>query len=132
MIRVEGVNKTVDKLWKYSKDFFEAASKITKTVARMVVKEGKSRAPIGPKGNLRKSIKAKYFLKDGPAATVMPRARNAPHRHLVAYGTAPRAQKGGKSTGVMPKNDFMDGADDSANAYFNASIRNEVAKHVVI
>jgi hypothetical protein len=132
MIIVEGVNKTVDKLWKYSKDFFEAASKITKTAAKMVVKEGKSRAPIGPKGNLRKSIKAKYFLKDGPAATVMPRARNAPHRHFVAYGTVPRTQKSGKSTGVMPKNDFMDGAELSANAYFNASIRNEVAKHVII
>jgi len=127
-----GCKDTVDKLWKYSENFFKAATRITKDAAKMVVTEGKARAPVGKTGNLRKSIKAKYFFKDGPAATVMPRAKQAPHRHLVAYGTGPRAQKSGKSTGVMPGDKFMDGAETSANAYFNASIRSEVNKHVVV
>lgn len=133
MITVLGCKKTVEKLWKYSQNFFIEATRITKESAKMVETEGKARAPVGKTGNLRKSIKAKYFFKDGPAATVFPRSKHrGRHRHLVAYGSGPRAQRSGKSTGVMPGNKFMDGAETSANAYFNASIRKEVNKHVVV
>ena len=131
-IRIEGVNETVDRLWKYRDDFFVAAKKITKKAAQMVVKQGRVRAPQGPTGNLKASIRAKYFWKDGPAATVMPRAKKAPHRHLAQYGTVRRQTAKGKGTGIMPSNRFMDGADNGAKTYFVAAMKAEVDKHVVI
>ncbi len=131
-VTIEGKSKTISKLWKYSISFTEAATVITRNAAKMVVDIGRILAPEGPTGNLKKSIKAKYFWKLGPAATVMPRAKTAPHRHLVQYGTVERSHESGKSTGKMTSNRFMDGADKGADAYFQAAIAKEVNKHVVI
>ena len=43
-------------------------------------------------------------------ATIGP---SAPHAHLVEFGTGPRQQKNGKSTGVMPAQPFMRPAFDN-------------------
>ena len=139
-ITVLGEKETIQKLWLYNQSFNQSAKRIMRTASKMVEQAYKRRAPVGKTGNLRDSVKAKniYTLTSGPAATVMPRATKLGagsgwHRHFVAYGTQPRTQrKTGRSTGVMPKNHYYEGAEDAGSAYFNGAMRSEAEKYVVI
>ncbi len=136
-ITVTGEKETIKKLWIYNDAFIKNAKRITRKASKNVEDDYKTRVPVGKTGNLRKSVKAKniYNRGGGPAATVMPRATKAGrgyHRHMVAYGTKPRSQRRGKSTGIMPRNDFTHGVGAAADAQFNADMQAEVSKHVVI
>lgn len=94
-------------------------NKVLKLAAKPIRKAARTLAPVGPTGNLKRSIKTKT-LKGG-AVTVRPDFKIAPHAHLVVSGTGERfrrrvvfrpggvqiAVSGGVYTGVMPANDFM-------------------------
>ncbi len=139
VVIVEGIDKTVEKMWKYNLDFYNRARKITQQASKTVEQEFRARAPVGKTGNLRNSIKAKNILNrgEGPAYTVMPRRRRSGqykgyHRAMVTYGTAPRTQKSGRRTGIMPGNDFTQGVGRTADAQFNAQLKAEAARDVYI
>jgi HK97 gp10 family phage protein len=106
--------------------------KVQKKIARsalsqgmtIIAKAGKKAAPLGPTGNLRLSIgkrfkrnrqagvtEAKVGISVGKRASKTNRA--GAHGHLVALGTRPRFHKSGKSTGVMPANEFFRRATDA-------------------
>lgn len=65
--------------------------------ARLMVRPIRAAAPLGPTGNLRRSVAARSNrLRAGEmsAATVGTRFRIAPHRHLVTGGTKPHSLAG--------------------------------------
>ncbi len=89
--------------------------KVSKNVQRKAVRAGTSvllkatrrnvRAIGKVTGTLLKSLTKKvktYSRTSTVAGIVGPRARAAPHAHLVEYGTDPRYHKSGKSVGRMP------------------------------
>lgn len=64
-------------------------------------------------GNLLKGINTKFLrqISNYPRSTAA--VSNAPHDHLVEYGTAPRRQKNGRYTGSMPAHPFFRPAVDT-------------------
>lgn len=111
---------------------------------RAIVLAAKKDAPVGPTGNLRKSIRsrfersrytgklsAKAGLNVGKRAKLEDGSRigaRAPHAHLVALGTKQRAHKSGKSTGTMPANPFMRLAVASSISAQKALMKQRAAK----
>lgn len=82
----------------------------------------KAAAPIGPTGNLKDGITVSSKLnrnqsreagfRRGKGTEIMYAGADAPHAHLVEFGTGPRFHKSGKYVGEMPPNPFMRGAWD--------------------
>ena len=135
-ISVDGKEVTIKRLSSYFLKLEGEIDSIVKESAKKIVKVAKQNVNVD-RGNLKKSIKQKKVNKGGgPSRTVFPRSSGANkgyHRHFVAYGTAPRVTKTGKSTGkVSTKNDFMDKATKSVNGEYNAKLRKEVSKYVEI
>lgn len=75
--------------------------------------------PLGPTGNLRKSIRVTSALKKSQRKSFdkskifMYVGSNAPHAHLIEFGTTERTRKSGGSTGFMTPNRFLTRAWDA-------------------
>lgn len=96
-------------------------------------------APKGPTGNLRESVAVSHRLNPSQAAEA-PRegqhvlhmyvGANAPHAHLVEFGTGPRRHKSGKFVGAMPPNPWMrpawDGNSDAVLARLTDALREQI------
>jgi len=81
--------------------------------AKIVADSAKARAP-RVTGNLAKGIKAKYLKQISMNPRAAAAVSNAPHDHLVEYGTVARVQKKtGRATGVMPAHPFFRPAIDA-------------------
>lgn len=83
--------------------------------AEMIAAGIEKRAPLGPTGNLKKSVKAKQLKRRGknpaPAIAAIDR-KIAPHANYVEKGSkgvrvAKKGKYKGKSFGVMPKSNFF-------------------------
>lgn len=130
---IEGIEETIRLLANASYEKRVAFESIVRKSARRVTTKAKSNAPVGPTGNLKGSIKAKYFFKDGPAATVFPRGKGGAHRHLIEYGTGARYQKkNGKFVGSVKAKPFMKPAHEAEAPIFLAEIKKVVDEDVVI
>ncbi len=130
---IEGIEKTIKALSKASvqkqKEFESVVKKSTQRVNKY------AKANIGnhqKTGNLKNSIKAKYFWKDGPASTVFPRGTKGAHRHLVEYGTQLRRHKSGKSVGTMKAYPFMKSAHEKEEPRFIAEVKKVVDEDVIV
>ena len=80
--------------------------------ARLLVRPIRGAAPVGPTGNLRRSVAARSNrLRAGEmaAATVGTRQRIAPHRHLVTGGTKAHSLQA-KRPGKSPWSRMPDGS----------------------
>lgn len=132
-INLMGTGATITAIDKYDMEMREEIKQIVKVTSKNVQKKAKSLAPVGPTGNLKKSIKPKYF-DDGLSSTVVPRGQKGSHRHLVEYGTQPRYQKkkNNKYVGSMPGMPFMTPAEQSQEAVYEAKIRSVVERDEVI
>lgn len=103
-------------------------------------------APVGPTGNLKKSIGSR-FKKDRRSKVtsgkvgidVGKRAKqqnavSAPHGHLVALGTQQRTNAAGANRGKMPANDFVsqtiDGNWGATQALMARVIEEKLAKEI--
>ncbi len=71
-VSIQGVDKTIKKIWKYNDTLQAELKKVTKDSSRRVVKVARSKVQV-KSGILKKAIRAKYFWKEGPASTVFPR-----------------------------------------------------------
>lgn len=128
-ITVENIEQTLRKMALYSVEKEKEIDAVTKKYAKEVAKRAKANAPVGKTGNLKGSIRTKYFRKLGPSATVFPRGRKGAHRHLVEYGTNVRRQKkSGRSTGKMPAKPFMKPAHESVVGQYLAEMQKVVDK----
>ena len=133
-LTVEGVERTLGAFNKYDMETREAIRGVVSRTSKAIAKEARARAPVGPTGNLRKSIKArKVKTMDGLSMTVAPRQGTAPHRHLVHEGTGQRTQHStGRNVGRMTANPFMLGAIASQQEAYRAEIRRIVNRNVII
>ena len=121
----------------YERDMRHDLKKIIKKYSKVTAREARSRAPIGPTGNLRRSIRAKDVsqligAEDGLAKTVVARKPKGPHRHLVELGTGPRYTRSGAYRGVMPARPFMEPAERAVAPAFSREIRARILKKVEI
>lgn len=118
-IRVEGMTELEASFDTVIRNFSTRdIKKVLTRAAKPLRAKARSLAPIGPTGNLRKSIKTKPLR--GQAVAVGAQFNIAPHAHLVIRGTDERFRKRGifrvgrvdfglikGSTGEMPDNPFM-------------------------
>lgn len=132
-INLMGTGATITAIGKYDMETREEIKKVVKTTSKNVQKKAKSLAPVGPTGNLKKSIRPKYF-DNGLSSTVVPRGKKGAHRHFIEYGTQPRYQKkkNNKYVGSMPAMPFMTPAEQSQEAVYEAKIRSVVERDEVI
>ena len=100
--------------------------------ARIVRDEAKRRAPVGPTGNLKRSLKAKKGKRRGKlfaTAFAAVDRKIAPHAHLVEYGTGPRRQKTtGRYTGQMPAIPFFRPAVDATKDQVARTVNQGIAR----
>ncbi|MEB1809029.1 MAG: HK97 gp10 family phage protein [Bacillaceae bacterium] len=130
-VELKNVEQTIKKMAMYSAEKEKEIDKVTKKYAKEVAKRAKANAPVGPTGNLKASIRPKYFRRLGPSATVFPRGSKGAHRHLVEYGTGSRRNKGNKRTGNrgrMPAKPFMKPAHESVVGQYLSDMRGVVDK----
>ena len=130
---VQGVEETIRALSKASvqkqKEFEVVVRKSTQRVNRYAKANVSNHQKTG---NLRNSIRAKYFFKDGPASTVFPRGRKGAHRHLVEYGTEVRRHKNGKSVGRMKAYPFMKPAHEKEEPRFIEEVKKVVDENITV
>ncbi len=77
-----------------------------------LMKRIRALAPVGPTGNLKKSIGRKYKRFGGVDVVIVgPRIKtgeaSGQHAYIVEYGTKERFTESGASRGVMPARPFM-------------------------
>lgn len=129
-VELQNIEQTLKKMALYSAEKEKEIDKLVKKHAKEVVKRAVANVPVKT-GNLRDSIKAKYFRRQGPSATVFPRGGKGAHRHLVEYGTGQRSNKGNKRTGNrgrMTANPFMKRAHESVVGEYLTDMRRVVDK----
>ena len=129
---MEGIGATVKAInmfdMQMKKELIAAVRARTQTVSKVAkAKSPVSKKPkkVGSPGDLKRSIRAKYF-DGGLSSTVAPRRPRGAHRHLVEYGTVTRFNKGNKRTGhrgKMPANPFMTPAENENVRPFNEQLR---------
>ncbi len=85
--------------------------------AKVVARDAKSRAPVGPTGNLKRAVRTRQLRQIGRyprTAIAAVDRKKAPHAHLIEYGTKPRVQKTtGRPTGIGPAIPFFRPAVDT-------------------
>lgn len=99
--------------------------------ARKLVKAIRDKAPRGPTGNLKKSIRAKKLERIGfnPASAIAAVDRKrAPHASLVEYGHA--LVRNGKVIGHVPPHPFFRPAVDENHDRILAEVTGEIKKMV--
>lgn len=131
-VDVDGVGKTVKAIGLFDTDFRNDLIDTVKQTAVTIQKSAKRLAPVaktpvsrGKKGDLKRSIRPRYF-DGGLSATVVPRKPKGSHRHLVEYGTTTRQTSKGANRGKMPSIPFMGPAETSAEGEYNRILRSMI------
>ncbi|SFG10616.1 HK97 gp10 family phage protein [Sporolactobacillus nakayamae] len=133
-VSIDGVEVTLKAIKLFDMDTKAKLIDIVKASAVNLQKNAMAKAPIakttitkgkGKRGDLRKSIRPKYF-DGGLSATVVPRKPKGSHRHLVEYGTVSRRTKKGANRGAMPRMPFMGPAEREEDAAYNAKVKGVV------
>jgi HK97 gp10 family phage protein len=115
-IRIEGMDELEKQLKELEKSLNpDKIEPILLEAAYDLAEAMRAKAPQGPTGNLKKSIRARLLKQYAghPAAGAGVDRKKASHAHLVEFGTVQRHQKSGKSTGTMPAKPFLRPAWDS-------------------
>lgn len=126
-VRFDGMDELNKTLLEMTKSLDPAkVEPLLKAGAKMIADAARSKAPKGPTGNLKKSIKVKQLTRRGNQPTPFIAAvdrKRAAHAHLVEYGTSGEriGKKGsrkyrGKSFGTMPAKPFFRPAIDEKSA----------------
>lgn len=130
-IRVEGLQNTLIHINNYSENQKKEIKKVVRQTTNRTRRDMKAVAPVGPTGNLKASVRAKYF-EGGLASTVVPRRPKGSHRHIVAYGTRQRRTRKGANRGIMPANPVMANVERNHEAFYQAEIRRIIARNETI
>jgi len=122
----EGMDKLVKKFNKIEKQLVSTRSNPLLNslydCAKIIKREAKVRCPVGPTGNLKRSIIAKKFRKSKkfyPAAFTALDRKIAPHAHLVVLGTV-------KSGG----NPFLRTAGEASQFMVKTKLENDMKKMI--
>ena len=140
-VQMEGIGATIKAINMFDMKLKKELIATVKVTAQSVSKTGKANAPVstrpkkvGNNGDLKRSIRAKFF-DGGLSATVVPRRPRGAHRHLVEYGTTSRRNKGNQRTGhrgKMPANPFMTPAEKASERPYNEKVRRLVDRDQTI
>lgn len=104
-IKLDGIEGALAQFNKFDKESRVAMRKVVKKSATRLRKAIVSRAPLGPTGNLKKSITASY-ASDGFSAKVGPKSgKGGSHAHLVEFGHM--VVVGGQLRGHSPAKPFI-------------------------
>ena len=139
---VDDLTEVIDQLIKNVKP--SRIEPVLSKAAGTVASEARKRAPVGPTGNLKKSVRKKKLVRSwetSAAYIVALDRRKAPHAWLVVHGTSgvrqvnpPHyANLGGQrvlitQTGIMPPNRFFDDAIDAKQAQVLTTIEKAIEK----
>ena len=130
-VKVEGVDSVLVAFNKYNIRMRDELRRIVSKTTKSMVKVAKAKAPVGPTGNLRSSIRSRDIGRDGLSMTVVPRRPKGAHRHFVEYGTRRRSSSKG-NRGAMPANPFMNRAAASQQGQYQDEIRRLINKNEII
>lgn len=130
-IEIKGIPETIRAMTQYNSVLYSAIDKLNHTTAKKIVKDAKTRVPIKT-GGLKRSIKARYFRQEGPAATVYPRGKKGAARHLMEYGTKQRRTNSGANRGAIRARPFMRPAEKSQEIPYETSVKGVLFKDVII
>jgi len=90
--KIEGINLALNKFGRLENAVSGSATeKDSLEKAKVIAEDARSRAPLGPTGNLKRSLIAKLLDKrgDNPQVAIAAVDRKiAPHAHLVEFGTS--------------------------------------------
>lgn len=88
-VKLTGVKATVDAVEKSSKRLSDkAVSNQSLKLAKVIAEDARGRAPQGPTGNLKRSLRAVILSGDNPPAIAAVDRKVAPHAHLIEFGTS--------------------------------------------
>lgn len=130
IIKIEGENQTVANINMFDMKRKAEAMAVVRKTALAVGRQARKRVPVSPSnrkksagspGDLKKSIRSKFFY-EGLGAMVMPAKPKGSHRHLVEYGTQERRTSKGANRGKAPAQPFMIPARSSQESYYNAEM----------
>jgi len=139
---VTETNVTIEGLPHMKAQFRELSDKMQRAVMRkaltqtgaIVRKAARAKVPVRT-GGLKKSIKSKVSVKE-EARSYVDVFVSKPHGHLIEFGHAIKATKGGPSFGHVPAHPFMRPAVDESHAeivgsfvtFINQQIQAQAAK----
>lgn len=131
IVKIEGANETIANLSAFDMEKKKEAMTVVRKHTNGVRKEAKKRVPVSPAdrkksagapGDLKGSIRAKYFF-GGLGSMVMPAKPKGSHRHLVEYGTGMRQTKSGANRGRNSVQPFMEPAKSSQESSYNSAMK---------
>ena len=129
-IRIEGLSQAIKKLNKLERAFGSDGLNTKRellSIAETVKSNIQAEAPVGPTGNLKRSVVAKTFqrqIKNKPAAFTAVHYRTAPHAHLVEYG---HVTASGSHTAANP---FFRRGVERSRAYVMMRIKKMIQKRI--
>lgn len=129
---IEGVGETVRNLSAFDMEKKQKAIKIVRKHTNAVRRNAKKTVPVSPAnrkksagapGDLKKSIRAKYFF-GGLGSMVMPAKPKGSHRAIVEYGTQNRRNiSTGANRGRVSPHPFMEPSKRSSEGEYNSEMK---------
>lgn len=136
---IEGIPETIRATGAEEVLLLDDLREIVRKNTTALVRKSKAAAPIGPTGNLKRSIGQRdVSRKVGNlpklSKTVTPRSKKGGwHKAIVSKGTRERIQhRTGRRTGSSPANPFMERAAQAQTIPYQAEIRARIARERVI
>lgn len=131
IMNIEGERETLGNLNMFDMKKKKAANTVVRKHTNGVRREAKKRVAVSPAnrkksagapGDLKSSIRAKYFF-DGLGSMIMPAKPKGSHRAIVEKGTRKRRTGKGANRGSVTAQPFMGPAKRSQEASYNSAMQ---------
>lgn len=131
IIKIEGTDQTVRRLNMFDMQKKKDTQTVVRKYTNAVRKEAKRRVPVSPAnrkkssgspGDLKNSIRAKYYFQ-GLGSMILPHRPKGSHRGIIEAGTSVRTNKKGANRGRVKATPFMEPAKRSQEAGYNAAMK---------
>lgn len=128
---VDGVGKVVRNINAFDMEKKSAAGKIVRKTTSKVGRSARGAVPVSPNsrkkthgspGDLKSSIRAKYYHSDLVSVTI-PRYPKGAHRYIIEHGTTMRTNRKGQNRGRVTAKPFMKPSKEEHVPFFNAEMR---------
>jgi HK97 gp10 family phage protein len=137
-MEIKGIEEVADLLLTVTpRESRNILRRTTVTIARTVRDEVRKRAPVGPTGNLQRSIKSKRNSDERTLISAQVyadrsggRSGKGYHSHLVEFGTRPRQKQSGAYSGVGPAQPFINPAADSLRGEIPGMYRDQFGREL--
>jgi len=140
VIRIEGQEETIRNVSSFDVQKTDQLRKIVREFGRKIGSAARKEVPVSPPtrkkthgspGDLKKSIKAKYYYQN-LGAMVGPMKPKGAHRGIIEYGTKERTTKNGHKTGKISPHPFMEPARKQYENTYNQKIKEVFDEDVIV